>query len=107
MPKEAKPKYPIPISHTPFRTEPEDYQKTTMELSFDSENSRHCVAVPIVDDDLVEDGETFFGALSLTTTSASGTTDRIAINPPETAVTIQSDDGKEISPSGTYADWVE
>ena len=98
MPKEAKCKYPIPIPHIPFRTEPEDYQRTAAELTFDSENSRRCVDVPIIDDGLVEADEIFFGSLGLPTTSDSGSTNLILVNPRETAVTIQSDDGKKLGP---------
>ena len=54
---------------------PADYSSTAEILTFDSTTTRMVVAIPIEDDDIVEDIETFFSRLSLLDTELDVTVD--------------------------------
>ena len=45
---------------------PVDYDGTNLDFVFDADNSIHCVNVSIVDDEILEDTENFFGTLTTT-----------------------------------------
>lgn len=66
----------------------EDYTMVMMDLTFNSDNSRGCVEVPITDDNLLEENETFTVTLTTEDTSA------MLGNPTMTTVTLLASDCK-------------
>ena len=77
-----------------FSTSPvtEDYgalPSTT--LTFDSATTEHTIDVTIVNDDRAEPTETFTGQLTL----MSPISNRISVDPSQTTVSIEDDDGEE------------
>ena len=69
--------------------DPVDYVAVSVDFTFDPGNSRRCVDVSIVDDDILEATENFFG--DLTTTDPA-----VTLNPDRAQVDINEDpnDGK-------------
>ena len=72
-----------------YYTAPADYGETIEDLTFDGSTGRECVTVPIINDDILEDIESFTASL---TTSDSAVT----LNPDLARVDIIEDpnDGK-------------
>ena len=68
----------------------QDYNETVRLLTFAPGERRISVMVPIVDDDLVEGDEVFFGVITLPPGSASS----IEFSPGRANVTISDNDGK-------------
>ena len=68
----------------------QDYNETVRLLTFAPGVERISVMVPIIDDDLVEGDEVFFGVISL----PPGSTSTIEFSPGRANVTISDNDGK-------------
>ena len=68
---------------------PTDYDETDLDFVFGGDNSIRCVNVSIIDDDILEDTESFYGTL-ITADSA------VLLNPDRAEVLIIKDpnDGK-------------
>ena len=62
---------------------PGDYTTVTQTLTFNSTTSSVDIQVPIIDDDLLEDPEMFFGMISNPSDS------RVTLNPARANVTIE------------------
>ena len=66
-----------------------DYSPVTATLQFNSTTSRECVRIPIVDDNILEDDEDFFGTLN--------NTDPFVIVSPDTARILIQDNDREFN----------
>ena len=64
-----------------------DYRVTSSDLTFNTTTSSQTVAIPILEDNIVEGSET----ITVTLTSADSAA---IVNPPSASVTIEDNDGK-------------
>ena len=72
-----------------YYTAPADYGETIEDLTFDGSTGRQCVTVPIINDDILEDTESF-------TTNFTTSDSAVTLNPDLARVDIFEDpnDGK-------------
>ena len=69
--------------------DPDDYDQVTQSLTFGPNNKQVQVAIPIVDDNVNEAIEQFFGLLTLETTDAN-----VEVNPSQATFEINDNDGR-------------
>ena len=77
---------------------PADYTSTTMTLTFNMDSLSHIIPVMVMNDDLLEYEEVFFGNLTV----PEGTTSSFRLIPSMAAVTITDNNAAVIGFSGNY-----